>query len=145
MMRQRQSGLSGVENAATCMDGSCLPAAAAAPPISTTTTAAAPVPAAASAAARARGIRQLDLQRPAVHFLAIELLHRLGGLFGRRHLDEAEPARTAGVTVRYDRGRFDGAGSGEQLAQAFVGRGEGQPTDKEFLRHEQPPSTSPAT
>src|SRR5712692_6073679 len=105
MIRQRQSGLSGVENAATCMVASCLPAAAAAPPISTaTTTAAAPVPAAAPAAARARGVRQLDLQGPAIHFLPIEFLHSLGSLFGRRHLDEPEPARTAGVTVGDDRG-----------------------------------------
>src|SRR6266511_2663050 len=144
MMRQRQSGLAGVENAATCMVGLRLPAAAAASPVATATTATAPVPAATPSATRARGIRQLDLQRPAIHFLPVELLDGLSSFLGCRHLDEAEPARTAGVTIRHNRGRLDGAGGGEQLAQAFVGRGEGQPPDEELLRHDQPPNSSSA-
>src|SRR5712691_6958667 len=123
MMRQRQSGLAGVEKAATCMMSAGLPAAA--------------------PAATGR-IRQLDLQRPAVHFLPVELLHGLSSLLGRRHLDEAKAARTAGVPVRYDGGRLDGARGREQLAQAFVRRGERQTPDEELLRHDQPPNSSSA-
>src|SRR5439155_865056 len=85
------------------MPDSLLPPTPAAP--------AAPVsPAAAPSAARARGLGKLHLQRPAVHFLAVELLDRGLGLIGRRHLDEAEPARTTRLTIRHDRRRFDRAG-----------------------------------
>src|SRR5260370_24117 len=115
---------------------------AAAHPVAAAATA--PVAATAPAAARAGRIRQLDLQRPAIHFLPIELLHGLSSFLGRRHLDEAEPARAAGITVRHNRGRLDGARGGEQLAQAIVGRGERQPTDEELLSHDQPPNSSPA-
>src|SRR6266536_3277279 len=140
MMRQRQSGLAGVENAATCMRSAGLPATAAA--TAAVAAAAAPVPATAPAATGR--IRQLDLQGPAVHFLSVELLHGFSSLLGGRHLDEAEPARTAGIPVRHHRGRLDGARGGEQLAQAFVRRGEGQPPDEELLSHDQPPNSSPA-
>src|SRR5438034_2736444 len=136
----------GTRRGRKCRDlhaGSLLPAApAAAPTVANAATA--PLATTAPAAARARRIRQLDLQRPAIHFLPIELLDGLCGLLGRRHLDEAEPARTAGIAIRDHRGRLDGARGGEQLAQAFVRRGEGQPPDEELLRHDQPPNSSPA-
>src|SRR5438309_11878160 len=91
-MRQRQRGSCGVENAATCMGCSRLPAAP--------TESAAPRSAAASsAAAQARGLGDLDLQRAPVELLAVELLDGRIGLLGRRHLHEAESARAPGVTV----------------------------------------------
>src|SRR5213083_82521 len=99
------------------MPDSLLPPTPAAP--------AAPVsPAAAPSAARARGLGKLHLQRPAVHFLAVELLDRGLGLIGRRRLDRA--------------------GLGEQLAQPLAGCGEGQAADEELLCHRAPPSRSSA-
>src|SRR3970040_167977 len=115
-----------METAATCMVGSPLPAAAAAAP------------------ACARTSRQLDLERPAVHSLAIELLDRIGGLLGRRHLDEAESARPTRVTIHYDCGGFDPAGHREHLAQPIVRRGAGQASDIKFMRHGKPPNRTPA-
>src|SRR5712692_4842441 len=108
-------GLPGMETAATCMVGSRLPAA--------------------SAATCAGASRHLDLERPAVHGLAIELLDRVGGLLGRRHLDEAESARATRVTIHHDGGGFDAAGHREHLAQPIVRRGEGQAADIKFMRH----------
>src|ERR1700693_2518565 len=99
---------------------------------------------AASAAPCARTSRQLDLERPAVHSLAIELLDRVGGLLGRRHLDEAESARATRVTIHHDCGGFDPAGPREHLAQPFVRRGEGQAPDINFIRHGKPPNRTPA-
>src|SRR5438132_14252232 len=92
------------------MSGSRLPPAPAAP-----AAAAAPIPSAAPLAARARAcwLGELDLERPAVHLLTVELLYRGLGLLGRRHLDEAEPARTACLSVRENRRRLDAAPLGE--------------------------------
>src|SRR3989441_2675190 len=136
-MRQRQRGSCGVENAATCMGCSRLPAAP--------TESAAPRSAAASsAAAQARGLGDLDLQRAPVEFLAVELLDGRIGLLGRRHLHEAESARAPGVTVHDDRGRLDGADLGEDLAQPLVRRREGQTADEELLCHGAPLNRSPA-
>src|SRR6266508_1105359 len=129
-MRQRQRGSSGVENAATCMGRSRLPPTPAVP--------AAPRPTAASAAAYTRGLGELYFQRPPVQFLAVELLHGGIGLLGRRHLDEAESARTSGVTVHHDRRRLDRAGLTENLTQPLIRGGEGQACDEELLSHGAP-------
>src|SRR5207302_10956006 len=123
------------------MSGSRLPPAPAAP-----AAAAAPIPAAAPLAARARAcwLGELDLERPAVHLLTVELLDRGLGLLGRRHLDEAEPARTARLTVRDDRRRLDPARLGEHFAQPLAGRRERQATDEQPLCHRPPPNKSSA-
>src|SRR3990172_2183694 len=115
-----------METAATCMVGSPLPAAAAAAP----------------ACARTR--RRLHPERPAVHGLAIELLDRVGGLLGRRHLDEAESARATRVTIHHHCGGFDPAGRREHLTQPIVRRGEGKASDIKFMRHGKPPNRPPA-
>src|SRR2546429_8041816 len=106
--------------------------------------AAAAVPTAAPTAARARRLGELDLQRPAIDLLTVELLDCGLGRLGRRHLDEAKPARAPGVTVRYDRGRFDPAGLSEQLPQPLAGRRERQASDEELLCHRAPPGRSSA-
>src|SRR5207245_2402134 len=83
----------------------------------TATAAAAATTAAAVAAAGAGRLRALDLDGPAVDRRAVELADRLLGVFRRRHLDEAEAARAAGVAVGHHRRRLDIAGRGEDLAQ----------------------------
>src|SRR5438132_11700826 len=118
------------------MPDSRLPATPAAP--------AAPEPAAAPGATRARRLGKLHLQGPTVHFLTVELLDRGLGLLGRRHLDEAEPARTARLTVRDDRRRLDPASLGEHFAQPLAGRRERQASDEELLCHRAPPNRSSA-
>src|SRR6185503_13673651 len=122
-----------------------LPATAAAAAAAAPAAAAIPTAptAAAPAAARAGGVGDLDLQGPAVHFLAIELLDGLGRLFRRRHLDEAEAARVAGVTVGDDGRRLDHARLGEQFAQTVRGRGKSETSDEELVSHDLPPVDLP--
>src|SRR5262245_30833362 len=113
-MRQRQSRLCGVANAMTCTG---LP------------------PAAAAASARARWLGQLDLQQTAVELMAVEAGDRLAGLLGRGHLDEAEAARLACVTIGHDGGGFDGADLAEQVSQGVCRRRERDAADEEFMSH----------
>src|SRR5712691_10604976 len=129
-MRHRHSGRPGVENAVTCILV-CLPARPAV---------AAPVP----AAARALGLGKLDLQRPAIHLMTVELLDRRLGLFGRRHLDEAEPARAIGALLHHDRRRLNPARLREHLAKTLARRRKGKTPDEQFVRHRAPPNVSPA-
>src|SRR5881409_2791983 len=102
-----------------------LPATAAGPPATaaaaaeapaTATTAAAPV----AYAACPRGLCLLDLDGPAVEARAVEATDGLLGFLRRRHLDEAEAPRPAGVPVGHDARRFDAAGRREGLAQTLV-------------------------
>src|SRR5207249_4875209 len=65
-------------------------------------------------ATHARRVRQLDLELTAIELVAIETLDGLGGLLGRRHLNEAEPARAAGVPIHDDGGGLDGADLGNE-------------------------------
>src|SRR5438093_12887398 len=115
------------------MSGSRLPPAPAAPAAA----AAAPIPSAAPLAARARAcwLGELDLERPAVHLLTVELLDRGLGLLGRRPLDEAEPARTARLTVRHDRRRLDPASLGDHFPQPLARRRGGHGSHEELLRY----------
>src|SRR2546428_7643620 len=100
----------------------------------------APVP----ATARARGLGEFDLQRPAVHFLTVELLDRGLRLFGRRHLDETEAARATGALLHHDRRRLNAARLCEHLAETLARRRKGQTPDEQFVRHRAPPNVSPA-
>src|SRR5207253_8757787 len=71
--------------------------------------AAASTPATAPGAARSGRIRDLDLQRPAVHDLAIELLGRRVSILGRGHVDEAKAPPAAAITIRDHLRRCDTA------------------------------------
>src|SRR5512138_1210684 len=106
-----------------------LPATAAATTVTTTaaatatTTAAVAATAAATTAATAAGLvlRFVDLQRPATHVLAIQVLDRPGRI-GAGHFDEAEPTGTAGLTIVDQADRLDGAVLLEQRAhRGFIG------------------------
>src|SRR5439155_18240505 len=105
------------------------PATAAAASVAETATAT------ASAPSGARGTGDLDLQRPTVQVLAVELLDGLGRGLGRRHLDEAESPRLSGVAVHHHRRRLDRPGLSEHLAQSVGGRREGQTSDEKFVCH----------
>src|SRR5437762_13331981 len=108
---------------------------------STLVATAAPVAAAvpAALAARAPGLGNLDLQRPAVHFLTVELLDRRVRIFGRRHLDEAESARAAGLLLHHDRRGLDPARLREHFAKTLARRRERQASDEQFVLHSAPP------
>jgi len=86
---------------------------------------------AATAASTVTVMRFVDLQRAAVEVLAVEGLHRLGGV-GIGHLDEAEAARAAGVTISDEGDFLDSAVRGKQGTHAVFGRGKGQISDVEF-------------
>ena len=78
----------------------------------TTATAATAAKSAATAAAATTATTILGLlhgHRATLQVAAVELLDRLAGLVFGRHLDEAEAARPAGVTVGDDLGLGDGA------------------------------------
>src|SRR5882762_6773289 len=113
---------------------------------STLVAAAAPIAAAvpAALAAGAPGLGDLDLQRPAVHFLTVELLDRRVRVFGRRHLDEAEPARAARALLHHDRRGLDLARLGEHFSKTIARRRKRQASDEQFVRHGTPPTETPA-
>ena len=90
-------------------------------------------------ATHARRVRQLDLELTAIELVAIETLDGLVGFLGRRHLDETEPARSPGVSIHDDCSGFDAADLGKELAETLRGRGEGETTDKELVRHDVTP------
>src|SRR2546426_1367987 len=111
-------------------------AAAAAEATATATTAAAPV----ASAACPGGLCLLDLDGPAVEARAVEPADGLLGFLRRRHLDEAEAPRPAGVPVGHDARGFDAAGRREGLAQTLVRGGKCKTADEEFHRHGRAPS-----
>src|SRR5690242_1733018 len=90
-----------------------------------------------TAVASAAGRGLLHPQLPAVDVLAVELRDRLIGFFRRRHLDEAEAARTARFTIGHDRSRFDLSGRREHFTKPFRRCGERETADEQFLRHGQ--------
>src|SRR5262245_10981960 len=71
-------------------------------------------PSAAPSTPRPGGVRQLDLQRPAVHVLPIEPLDGFRRILGRRHLHEPEPPGAPRVAIRHDGRRLDCPYSCEQ-------------------------------
>src|SRR5207245_11510224 len=77
-------------------------------------------------------------------FLSIDLVDVRCRLRGRRHLDEAEPARATGVLLHHDRRRFNPARLCKHFAKTIARRRKGQASDKQFERHRAPPNSSPA-
>src|SRR2546429_2443858 len=65
----------------------------------------------------------------------VEHLDRFRGLFFRRHLDEAEPARPARELVGDDPHGLHGPRLRKQLAQVFFRRLEGKIADEQLCRH----------
>src|SRR5207247_7556702 len=91
--------------------------------------------AAAVAATAAGGLGLLDHDRPAVEVRAVQAADRLLGLLGRRHLNEPEAARPAGLPIRHDARGLDGAGAGKGFAQALTGGRKRKAADEELDRH----------
>ena len=88
------------------------------------TTTGATATAAATTAATLTGLRFVHLEGAAPKVFAIERLHGARGVrIG--HLDESEPARAPGITVRDERQRLNGAVRSEQRADRILSRGEG--------------------
>src|SRR5437899_7401248 len=121
-----------------------LPATAAGPPATAAAAAEAPATATAAApvasAACPGGLCLLDLDGPAVEARAVEPADGLLGFLRRRHLDEAEAPRPAGVPVGHDARGFDAAGRREGFAQTLVRGGKCKTADEEFHRHGRAPS-----
>src|SRR6185369_10604399 len=109
------------------------PAVAAAATAATATAETAPT---AATTAAAGSLRLLDLDRASVQVGAVEPADGLFRFLGRRHLDEAEAARAAGIPVRHHTGRFDGARSRECFPQPLIGRREREASNEQFDRHE---------
>jgi len=79
-------------------------------------------------------------QGPAVHLRAIEGRDGGLGLFGRRHLDEAEAPRLPGEFVRHHARRFNGAMCGKQSGDLRFGCRIRQTANVQFRTHGGPPS-----
>src|SRR5204862_5680902 len=107
--------------------------AATGPAAAAAATAKAAAPAAATAGTGTLGL--FDLDGPAVEAGPVELVDRLIGFFIRRHLDESEAARAAGVAIRHHARGLDVAACGERLAQTLGRCGEGEASDEEFDSH----------
>src|SRR5205823_7815339 len=108
--------------AAAAGSAAAAPAVAATGPAAAAATAKAAAPAAATAGTGTLGL--FDLDGPAVEAGPVELVDRLIGFFIRRHLDESEAARAAGVAIRHHARGLDVAACGERLAQALGRCGE---------------------
>ena len=86
---------------------------------------------------RALGLAVLglvDAQAAAAELLTVQ---RLDGGVGvlRRHLDETEAARLAGLTVGHEADGIDVAVSGEQVAHLVFGGGKGEVADVDRLHN----------
>jgi hypothetical protein len=117
---------------------------AAAAAVSAATTAAATATAAAAVSAAATttaattttpvlGLFHGDLAT--LHVTAVELFNGLACLLLVRHLNEAEPARTPGLTIGDDLGVGDGAQTRKQLAQVELGDAVRQVANVESRSH----------
>jgi hypothetical protein len=114
-------------------------AATAAVTASTTVASAAPAAAASSAAVTSTaviaGAGFVDDQVAAVVFLAVELRDRVvRGIVGG-HLDEAEPARAAGLAIHYDVGGINLAGCCKMFLKVFAGDAKRQISYVKFRAH----------
>src|SRR3970040_1807205 len=130
-MRQRQSGVPGVENAPTCiLAPPPAPAAAGSPtpPPDPPASALAPAP-------LALGLRRLDLDLAAVQLTPVELGHGLLRLLARRHLHEPEALRAPGHLIGDDGGRGHRSGLGEEPLETVVRGAEAESADEELLGH----------
>src|SRR5262249_39690691 len=102
-------------------------------------TAARAITAAAPAAAvppRRGWLGDLDLQRPPVELIAVELSNRLIRCLGRGHLRETETTRAPGVTIGDDRAFVDALDRIEERTESLGGGVEGKAADEKLLTHD---------
>src|SRR5688572_14290148 len=97
--------------------------------------AAAAVSAAAAKPAFRLGTSFVDCQRATAHLVLVELGGGLLRLFVGGHLDESEPAGTAGCGIPHDANRFHVAGFAEQLLQFSLASGVWQISDVQPSTH----------
>jgi 3-oxoacyl-ACP reductase-like protein len=103
----------------------------------TTTTAAAEAATAAATTTTATGalLRDVNAQRASFEILLVQLVERLLGALGRRHLDEAETARLASHPVEHQLDLFDFTARGELLLDQVFSGVEGQVADVQTISH----------
>jgi hypothetical protein len=115
-------------------------AAVAAAITAATTTAAAAAEAATAAATTTAAttgtlLGDVDAQRAPFEILLVQLVERLLGALGRRHLDEAETARLASHPVEHQLDLFDFTARGELLLDQVFSGVEGQVADVQTISH----------
>ena len=104
-----------------------LPATAAAAAVTTATTAT------TAAATALTGLGNVHGEVTTLNHLTVETADGGLGSGVAAHLDEAEAARTARLTVRDNGGAADGAEGGEQLRELVVSGVEGEVSDVELV------------
>src|SRR5881394_136302 len=106
-------------------------AAVASAPIATTTTASAAAAAAGTGRAFFTRPRDVDGQRPALKFLAVEHFDGLVRFLRTREFDEGKAARFTGEFIEHEVHRSDHTGLGEILLQVIFHRLVREITDEE--------------
>jgi hypothetical protein len=91
--------------------------------------------AAPEATAAGLGARFIDGEVPAAEVLVVQHADRLLRFLVGRHLDEREPAGTAGGHVAHHADRVHGAGAGEQALKILLGDAVGKVADVKFSSH----------
>src|SRR4030095_11485199 len=91
----------------------------------------------AAAATRTRnlGSRLVDRQPPSAELLIVQLRDGVLRIVIRRHLDERETARAAGVAIAHDFDSFEMARLGEQILKILLIRIVRNVADVEFSTH----------
>jgi len=99
-------------------------------------TAEATTAAAATTTAATRALlRDVNAEGATLEILLVQLVERLLGALGRRHLDEAETARLAGHPVEHQLDLFDFTARGELLLDQVFSGVEGQVADVQTISH----------
>jgi hypothetical protein len=80
-------------------------------------------------------LRDVNAQRASFEILLVQLVERLLGALGRRHLDEAETARLASHPVEHQLDLFDFTARGELLLDQVFSGVEGQVADVQTISH----------
>jgi hypothetical protein len=116
-----------------------LPARSAATATTTTTAATTATAGATTTASAASGLRTgfIDVQRAAIHFLAIELGDSRFRIAALGHFDKCKTTGLAAVAVRYDVNALDAAILRKSLLQVFLRGLVTQVSDKD-IRHSVP-------
>jgi len=81
------------------------------------------------------GAGDIDGQRAAVEFLAVQTVDGLFGLLRRGHGDEGKSAGTIGHAVHHQVGLGDGAVGGKGVLEVVFSGVEGKISDKQFVAH----------